>query len=280
MVRLAPGSSNCDVAAKNPAWAVDAALSLNADRLATARDQQAALNAQFLKQPALIKEYDALQTRLEIAQQNLSALVSVRENFQLEMAQRTVPWRVIDPPEMNPNPIKPSVRRSLTLGAVLGLVAGAGAGLLRDRMDHVFHRPGQVVDELGLPLLGHVPYVSIFEGVREDKKFLLDELDVSTEQLEADKFNLDELGLKKLRHQRFFYQEAFRNLVTSIRFLNSDQPLRSIALTSAQPAEGKSLVNTLLAKTLAEMGQRVLLIDADLRKPQLHTRPIVNNLRV
>ena len=259
---------------KNQLEAVDAALNLNKGRLETAQQQVAQLNAQFLKQPALIKQYEALQTRLKIANENLSGLVSARENFQLEIAQRSVPWRVIDPPEINPSPIKPSVPRNLALGTLLGLVAGAGAGLLRDRMDHVFHRPGEVKAEMGeLPLLGHVPYVDFFKGVREDKRFLLKELDSDTQA------DLEGTERTAARYQRFFYQEAFRNLFTSLRFLNSDKPLRSIALTSSVPAEGKSLVVTLLAKTLAEMGQRVLLIDADLRKPQLHNRLGLNNLR-
>ncbi len=259
---------------KNQLEAVDAALNLNQGRLETAQQQVAQLNAQFLKQPALIKQYEALQTRLKIANENLSGLVSARENFQLEIAQRSVPWRVIDPPEINPTPIKPSVPRNLALGTLLGLVAGAGAGLLRDRKDHVFHSPGEVKAEMGeLPLLGHIPYVDFFKGVREDKRFLLKELDSDTQA------DIGKTERKAARYQRFFYQEAFRNLFTSLRFLNSDRPLRSIALTSSLPAEGKSLVNTLLAKTLAEMGQRVLLIDADLRKPQLHTRLGLNNLR-
>lgn len=259
---------------RNQLEAVDAALNLNNGRLQTAQQQVAQLNAQFLKQPALIKQYEALQTRLKIANQNLSGLVSARENFQLEIAQRSVPWRVIDPPEINPTPIKPSVPRNLALGTLLGLVAGAGAGLLRDRKDHVFHSPGEVKAEIGeLPLLGHIPYVDFFKGLREDKRFLLRELDSETQTYAG------ETERKAARYQRFFYQEAFRNLFTSLRFLNSDKPLRSIALTSSLPAEGKSLVSTLLAKTLAEMGQRVLLIDADLRKPQLHTRLGLNNLR-
>ena len=105
------------------------------------------------------------------------------------------------------------------------------------------------------------------------QRFLLQELDKS---VISDGANPD--TVKQQKYQRFFYQEAFRNLFTSIRFLNSDRPLRSIALTSSLPAEGKSLVNVLLAKTLSEMGQRVLLIDADLRKPQLHVRMGLNNL--
>lgn len=258
---------------QNQLGAVDSALNLNADRLATAKAQERELNAQFLKQPALIKQYEALQTRLQIAQENLAGLVSARENFQLEIAQRAVPWRVIDPPEMNPNPIKPSVPKNLAYGAMLGLAAGAGVGLLRDRMDHVFHHAGDVKDELGLPLLGHAPFVSFFKGVRENKRFMLKELDSQTLP------STNEKEKKEARYQRFFYQEAFRNLFTSLRFLNSDRPLRSIALTSSLPAEGKSLVNTLLAKTVCEMGQRVLLIDADMRKPQMHTRLGLNNLR-
>ena len=254
---------------KNQLEAVDAALNLNAGRLATAQSQQQALNERFLKQPALIKQYETLLEKLKIAQQNLAGLVSARETFQLELAQRSVPWRVIAPPTINPSPIKPSVPRNLALGAVLGLVAGAGAGLLRDRLDHVFHHPGEVKDELGLPLLGHIPHVEFFKGVREDKRFLLQELDRSVSGDGSD---------KQARYQRFFYQEAFRNLYTSLRFLNSDRPLKSVALTSSLPAEGKSLVNVLLAKTLAEMGQRVLLIDADLRKPQMHHRLGMNNL--
>ena len=257
---------------QNQLEAVDAALSLNAGRLATARTQQATLNRQFMQQPGLIKQYEALQQRLKIAKGNLQGLESAREKFQLEIAQRTVPWRVIAEPTFNPNPIEPSVPKNLALGTVLGLVAGAAAGLLRDRMDHVFHHAGEVKDDLGLPLLGHVPHVEFFRGVREDKRFLLQELDKSVTSDD------DPDTAKQRRYQRFFYQEAFRNLFTSIRFLNSDQPLRSIALTSSLPAEGKSLINVLLAKTLSEMGQRVLLIDADLRKPQMHVRLGLNNL--
>jgi succinoglycan biosynthesis transport protein ExoP len=258
---------------RNQLEAVDSALSLNAGRLATANQQAAALTGQFLKQPALIKQYETLQQKLKIAQDNLAGLVSARETFQLEIAQRSVPWRVIAPPKIDLDPIKPSAPRNLALGVVLGLVAGAGAGLLRDRLDHVFHHPGEVKDELGLPLLGHIPHVEYFKGVREDKRFLLQELDRSVNVNDGD---ADER--KRARYQRFFYQEAFRNLFTSLRFLNTGQPLKSVALTSSLPEEGKSLVNVLLAKTLSEMGQRVLIIDADLRKPQLHHRLGINNL--
>ncbi|MDA9889431.1 polysaccharide biosynthesis tyrosine autokinase [Synechococcus sp. AH-224-G16] len=272
---------------QNQVEAVDAALTLNAGRLATAREQAEKLKKMFLQQPALIKQFETIQQRLKIVQDNLAGLVSARETLQLEIAQSTVPWLVIAPAKINPNPIKPSVPRNLALGTMLGLVAGVGAGLLRDRFDHVFHQPVDVKDDLNLPLLGHVPHVTFFKGVREDKRFLLQELDQSVQATNSNPIDADNNNnspfesndnRREKRYERFFYQEAFRNLYTSIRFLNAESPLRAIALTSSLPAEGKSLVNVLLAKTLSELGQRVLLVDADLRKPQMHRRLGLNNL--
>ena len=251
--------------------AVDAALNLNFGRLVTARDQEAALNQEFLQKPELIKQYESLQSQLTLAQDNLAGLVSARETFQLESAQQSVPWRIISPPEINLNPIKPSVPRYLAFGTLLGIGIGTGAGLLRDRLDHVFHNPRDVKDDLGLPLLGTVPHVEFFDGVRDEKRFILKELDNSG-VAKNDPFEDGRQG----KHNH--YEESFRNLFTSLRFLNSDNPLKVLAITSSLLGEGKSLVNVLLAKTLSEMGQRVLLIDADLRKPQLHSRLGLNNL--
>ena len=77
----------------------------------------------------------------------------------------------------------------------------------------------------------------------------------------------------------FFYTEAFRNLYTSIRFLNTDRKVKTLVLSSSLPKEGKTLVNLVLAKTLTDMGQKVLLVDSDMRKPQLHYRLGLNNIR-
>jgi len=117
--------------------------------------------------------------------------------------------------------------------------------------------------------------VAFFKGVREDRRFLLAELDKTSSPASTDG---SEDQRRAIGYQRFYYQEAFRNLYTSLRFLNPERPLRSIAITRSLPSEGKSLVNILLAKTLSEMGQRVLIVDADLRKPQLHQRLGLDNL--
>ncbi len=260
--------------------ALDTALSLNYTRASVLRQQIAQVDRQFLRQPNLIRDYENLQQQLKVAQGNLAGFLTTRSNFQLEQAQNTVPWRVIAPPAVQGFPVEPKLRQGLMQALLLGVAAGVGAGLLRDRFDHVFHSPAEVKEDLNEPLLGHIPHVAFFKGVREDNRFLLQELDLSNNESATSGNAPDDNSVPERLsgYQRFFYQEALRNLFTSLRFLNSDQPLRSVALTSSLPAEGKSLVNVLLAKTLSEMGQRVLLVDADLRKPQLHHRLGLNNL--
>ena len=260
----------------NQLEALDTALQLNANRLATLRGQRNLVERQFLKQPPLIKEYEQIQQQLVLAQQNLANFLSTRTNFRLEQAQNTAPWAMLSPPRVQASPVEPKLRDGLLRALLFGAAAGVGAALLRDRLDHGFRSPGEARDELGEPLLGHIPHVSFFKGVRENSRFLLQELDIGPTTSEASSVPGQAGGVTG--YQRFFYQEAFRNLFTSLRFLNTDRNLRTIALTSSLPAEGKSLVNVLLAKTLSEMGQRVLLIDADLRKPQIHFRLGLNNL--
>ncbi len=244
--------------------AINAALNQFRNQTQSLQTQIRNLETRFDVQPALLREYANLEQQLRLAEGNLESYVRAREQFQLEIAQNTAPWQVIAPPEVNPNPVAPNVGSGLFRALMLGLVAGGGAVLLRERMDHVFHSPIEVEDELGESLLGHIPFIEIFEGVREDKRFILESLDGGDARLS--------------RYQKFQYQEAFRNLATSLRFLNSDRPIRSVAMSSSIPSEGKSLVVVLLAKTLCELGQRVLLVDADLRKPQIHHRLGVDNL--
>ena len=264
--------------------AVDTSLDLNATRSSSLNGQAKNFDRQFLKQPTLIKEYEERVQRLEVAKANLTSLFNTRATFQLEQAQNTLPWTLIAPPRVGKFPKEPNIINGILSGLLLGVAAGVASGLLRDRYDKVFHNSQEVEKELGVALLGHIPYVPFFEGVRENKRFMLEELDSSSSKTAATKGSTGKAVADNAKkstitsYERFFYQEAFRNLFTSIRFLGIDKPLLSLALTSSAPAEGKSLINVLLAKTLSEMGQRILLVDADMRKPQIHHRLGLNNL--
>ena len=247
--------------------AINTALIINNDQIEGTEAEIAFLKKDFDQQPALVKEFQKITGELEMVNENLASLQTAKDQFGLEMAQESVPWRLMTPAYMSTRAIGPSVNGEITKGALLAVILGFSAGYIRDRLDHVFHTPKEVEEDMNYPLLGHIPHVELFQGVREDKRFILDEIDSKSS-------NSSQVNT----YQRFFYQEAFRNLYTSIRFINTESTLSTLALTSSLPSEGKSLVNVLLAKTLSEMGKKVLLIDADLRKPQMHTRLGLNNL--
>ncbi len=243
---------------------IDAALQQYNESINSTRQQINQLDRRFKLQPALLREYEDLQRQLKVSQENLDNYLKSREDFQLEIAQNNAPWRVIAPSTVDMVPVEPTISRGLLQGLLLGLVAGTGVAFLRDRLDHVFHSPSEVRDELKQPLLGHVPFIPLFESVQRQKRFMLSQLDEAQEGAAG--------------YQRFYYQEAIRNLYTSLRFLSTDKPVRSVAVTSSLPSEGKSLMLVLLAKTLSELGKRVLVVDMDLRLPQIHHRLGLNNL--
>jgi capsular exopolysaccharide synthesis family protein len=135
------------------------------------------------------------------------------------------------------------------LSVLTGAVLGVMAALLRDRLDHVFHSPREVQAQLGLPLLGTVPNLPIESG-----RSLNETIDL-----------MDQV-------ERFALRESLRNLSTNFRMLRADRPVRLMTVTSTTQREGKTTIVALFGLTLSELGQRVLLVDADMRRPSLHRR--------
>lgn len=244
--------------------AINAALEQFTNQTRSLQSQISNLEKRFQVQPGLMREFGNMQQRLKLAEGNLESYVRAREQFRLEIAQNTPPWRIINPPFVEREPIEPRIPQGLIRSLLFGLLAGCGAAFLRERLDHVFHSPVEVEEELAESILGHIPYIGIFEGVRDDKRFLLEALDGRDARI--------------TRFEKFQYQEAFRNLATSLRFLSTDKPIKAVAISSSVPSEGKSLVTVLLAKTLNELGQKVLLVDSDMRRPQIHHRMGVDNV--
>lgn len=227
--------------------AIRTSMAENQAQLVQIRTQQQQLALRFSRNPAEMKDYDALQQQLKVARDNLTAYIKARESFRLQVAQRTVPWSVVAPPRFKARPVKPSVPRNLLLSALLGSLAGIGLALLRDRLDHVFHTPAEVSEELAIPQLGIVPYLSGKAGPT---------ISQALEELEGE--------------ERFAIKESLRNLFATFRLLRVEKPVRLVAITSSSKGEGKTTITALFAQTLAELGQRVLVVDADLRWPMLH----------
>jgi polysaccharide biosynthesis transport protein len=236
--------------------AITSALQENRAQQRKVDQQVAELDLIFRRNPDLIKRYEAVQQRLDVARENLVSYLRARETFRLEVAQRTVPWQVIQSPGFGVIPVKPDLQRNLLLGSLLGLLAGSGVAFARDRIDHVFHKAREVEQALGMPVLVGIPFMpeAGVESIQELVK-----------SLDSDK--------------RFALRESLRNFYQALRMLRANRTLRVLAMTSSESGEGKTTAVSLLGLTLAELGMKVLLVDGDLRRMSLHRRLGVDNSR-
>ena len=221
------------------------------------------INQEVRQLPVIARQYTDLQRQLNIATESLTRFLGVQETLQIEAAQKALPWQLILVPKQPEVPIPLNNERSLILGGFAGLLLGMGAALLIEKLDNVFHSPDELKNSTGLPLLGVIPFQK--------------QLKTQTPMAKIGNYTSAETHQPKSRNRRqpnwynaSPFLESFRSLHTNIRFLGSDTPIHSLVISSATPAEGKSTTSVHLAQAAAAMGQRVLLIDADLRRPQVH----------
>lgn len=222
------------------------------------------LNQQVRQMPVIARQYTDLQRELNVATESLNRFLGVREGLQIEVAQKSLPWQIILKPEIPKLPVSPNNERNLILGAIAGLLVGTVVALMVERLDNVFHSPDELKDRTKLPLLGVIPY-------SKQLKEMMPAATLAHTMSESE----ETTPKKRNRRQPQWYKaspflESFRSLHTNIRFLGSDTPIHSIVVSSATPGDGKSTVSVHLAQAAAAMGQRVLLVDADLRLPQVH----------
>jgi polysaccharide biosynthesis transport protein len=151
----------------------------------------------------------------------------------------------------------------LALGLVMGLMCGAGVLLLREYFNTSLHRRVEVESVLNVPGLGVIPQLP--RKARRRAKATRAELKNAKLGLTAPS------GLVTLSHSNDPSAEAYRGLRTRILFAQAERPIRSMVVTSATTEEGKTTTAANLAAAFAQQGLRCLIIDCDLRRPQLHT---------
>ena len=237
---------------------------------------QEKLEKDFETKPEIQREYEEIETELQYAFSNLEMLTSAKEDYKLALAQTSVPWKIINPPFVGYRPIKPSIPFNFATSLIFGLIIGVAAALIREKFDYVYHDIEEIKKSLKLPILGNIPYYSAFVDLRGSKKNILKVLEDPFSNNQKD---YEEENIQIKNYESFAIQEAFRNLYTNIKFIDDKKKSHSLLISSSIPAEGKSILNIILAKTIADLGLKVLLIDCDLRKSQIHQRLGMNNLK-
>lgn len=232
------------------------------------------MDRQIKQLPIIARQYTDLQRELKVATESLNRFLAVRETLQIESAQKTLPWQLIAPPQTPSKPISPNVPRGLVLATVAGLIAGVGAGSLAEKLDKAFHSLDELKDSTGLPILGTIPFDKVVKNSKKQSK-------TNSQVHQNSKVNREVLELAFSGYSRYRpspFLEAFRSLHTNLNFISPDRPIRSLVMSSAVPADGKSTVSMFLAQAAAAMGEKVLLVDADLRRPQIHVRMDLLNM--
>jgi polysaccharide biosynthesis transport protein len=221
------------------------------------KDDALSVRTRNLSQQA--RQYTDIQRELQIATENLNQFLAKQSTLKIDAGQQLPPWQVISPAAA---PQPGSLPMNLILGGLGGLTLGALLALLIDRMNNVYYSTEELKKACRLPVLGSIPHNK----------------EIGT----AQPANLAQVAFSVGKVRRFGnlpFLESLRSLQTNLRLLNADQPVRSIAISSATPQDGKSTIAAYLAQVASAMGQRILLVDAEMRRPQLHNRLNLQNTR-
>lgn len=187
--------------------------------------------------------YNTLQREVDTNQNLYNGLLQRYREIGVAGGVGTNNISIVDNAQRPGSPVSPNLKLNLALGLVGGLMLGVMSALGREYLDDTFKTPEDIETALGLPALGIIPRPA--SGVEIDEE---------------------------LKDRRSAISEAYRSLRTTLQFSTANGAPAHIVVTSARPSEGKSTTALSIARQFAQLGLNVLLVDADMRKPSLHTR--------
>ncbi len=186
----------------------------------------------------LQQQYRELERQYRLNSQDVDSFLTKLRELKIREAQEISSWKIVQPPSLPNVPINSNYWRSLLIALVLGILSAAAVAYLLEKFGQSIKEPEKIKELTSLPLLGQIPLAG------RVNPFLLNELPL------VDPFS-----------------EAIRSLALVI--LGQKTSNKTIALVSAIEQEGKSTITHNLGYALAELGQKVLIVDADLLEPNI-----------
>lgn len=255
----------------------------------TALRRESLLAADYRRQSAFVSEqgqkaiqYNILKGEVETTRQLYDSLLQKVKEAGVASAISASNLRLVDPAQPPRRPYRPRHLVNAAVGLLLGLFGGVLFVLVGEQIDRTIKQPGDSMLYMSLPELGIIPNLKGAEAVRLERPAKLGRLGpgtltepgmgVSAPELERNASEGPQaIELVAWRDKPSLCAESFRATLTSILFAggNGRRP-RVLVVTSPNPGEGKTTVISNLAVSLAEINRRVLLIDADLRRPRVH----------
>ena len=194
-------------------------------------------------------QYDRLKRNVERQTKVFDVILDRMKEVDLTKDVRVTNVSLKQQAEVPRMPISPNKKRALLLGLFLGLMLGVVAAYGLEHLDDTVKTPEDVERQLQVPWLGYVPRIR---------------------SASRDTDGLAARARLTLDNPTSYESEAFRSIRTNVHFSAPPGDLKSLVVTSAAPQEGKTVVATNLAVSFARAGRRVLLVDADLRRPMVH----------
>ena len=202
-------------------------------------------------------EYSLLKRDFETNRTLYEGLLQKLKEAGVTAGLRSNNIRPVDIARTPGSPAEPNVPRNLGFALALGLTSGIGLAFLLEGVDNTVRTPEQAQSISGLPSLGMIPLGSRTTG----------EANPTGLSVAASKEAVELITLSRPQSQM---SESYRALRTSLLLTSVGAPPKTIVITSALPQEGKTTTSINTATVLAQKGTRVLLIDADLRRPSIH----------
>ena len=212
-------------------------------------------NDKFLNIPGLQQTFMELKRQLDLKSQAYNYLLERRQELAISEAEEIAPWRILNEAFLPIKPVSPNIKQGLIQALIAGGFLGVAIAFILQQLDQTVKQVDEIEQLTQLPLLGVVPRVSepsiVGAGIQITK-----------------------------RAYSYYssYTEGLRSLAMNIRHLVADErAIKTLAVTSSTSAEGKSTISHNLGIVLAEFDLRVLIVDADLRKPKLHKLANIHN---
>jgi tyrosine-protein kinase len=209
----------------------------------TDMEQQIAATNSLIAMTSDPATLEQLQSRLTQYRTIYSSLVTSYEQVRLAEEQTSTNVVVSEPAAVPIEPVSPKVPRNTILATLAGMLLAAGVVFIADTLDDTIKNPEEMRRRFNLPILGMIAWHETENG-----------------------------RPVTLTQPRSPTAEAFRSLRTNVTYAALDRPLRRILVTSPTPQEGKTTISCSLAVVFSQNDKNVVLVDADMRRPQVHRR--------